>query len=272
MYNVWKGTVMRKIESLSNDIVKYIKSLNNKKNRDKDCKYIIEGYRLVVDALINNQNIDTILVSESVDRSKVDEISKLIEKSEHGAAIYEVTDKIIEAITDTKTPQGIVAIINKKVYNLNNLLNECKKIVVLDRVQDPGNLGTIIRTADAFGVELIVAIKGTVDMYSPKVVRASMGSIFHVPVMYADDTTILFNELKTSGHEIITTHLNATQSINEADISDKTVFVVGNEGSGVSDEVCSFSDKLVKIPMKGRAESLNVSIAASIVMYYMMNN
>ena len=171
----------------------------------------------------------------------------------------EVTEEIIKKITDVTTSQGIVAVCEIPQYK------EFKKdkILFLDRVQDPGNVGTIIRTADAFGFDAVFLSKGCADVYSPKVVRSTMGSIFHLPVI--QDVTV--EEVKSIGNMVYSSTLEKAEFLEKIEIPKKFTLVIGNEGNGISEEVKSITDKFVKIKMNGSAESLNASIAAGILMY-----
>lgn len=259
---------MKTLISINNDFVKETKGLHQKKNRDELGKYLIEGSRLVMDALQNGEEVQAVFIDEA---KKDDQFISAVQKYDIHNKINIVNSKIMKYICDTQTPQGIAAILRKKSYALEDILKH-KRLLILDRIQDPGNAGTILRAADAFGISAIILLKGTVDIYGMKAVRASMGSIFHVALLEVDDAMDFCSILKKNNFDILVTHLEGSEYLQNIQISEKAAFIVGNEGNGVSEEIASCATKLVKIPMKGKAESLNVSIAASIVMYHMMLN
>lgn len=274
---------MNKITSVQNELVKEVLALHSKKGRDDYGKYIIEGMKLFQEAISSGENIESIFVSETFPQKSLFEpdsqkgvstsleVNSSFELHNHikNLNIYEVSAKIMKNISDTETPQGLVAVIKKKDYDFSEIINS-ERLLILDKIQDPGNLGTIIRAADAFGISGIVALKGTVDAYNMKVVRSTMGSLFHLPVVYIDELDILFRKLMESGFDILVTHLDGSEYINKIQVGSKCAIVIGNEANGVSDDVIKFATKLVKIPMKGKAESLNAAMAATVVMYQMM--
>ena len=182
-----------------------------------------------------------------------------------------VPDSIFKEISDTENPQGILAIARFKFQELKGLkIKEKPTLVFLDRLQDPGNMGTIIRTADAFNIDGIIINGGCVDPYNPKVVRATMGSIFRIPIYHVEDSVQGLSSLKERGLRIFATSLEGSVPIYDIDYNDGFILVIGNESTGVSDEIYSLSDKLIRIPMPGEAESLNAGVAASIIMYEAM--
>ncbi|HHW57733.1 MAG TPA: RNA methyltransferase [Clostridia bacterium] len=236
-----------------NDIIKKIKKLKDKKGRYEEGLFFVEGINNVLEALKSEFKIEYIVITES--------LNKDIPKGDF--EIIHTTDKIFKKISDTVTPQMVMAVIRMPKYEENDYIDEKGVYLVADNIQDPGNLGTIIRTGDAFGVSTIFTINNCVDIYNPKVLRASMGSIFHIPVL--DTTLEILSKLKKNNIKIFATHLKANKLVHEIDIADKVAFVLGNESKGVS--VVDLVDDFVKIPMRGEAESLNVSIAASIFLY-----
>ncbi|NMA64848.1 MAG: RNA methyltransferase, partial [Clostridiaceae bacterium] len=154
-------------------------------------------------------------------------------------------------------------------YN-DELLAELKRIIVLENVQDPGNAGTIIRTADAFGFDAVIFSKDSVDPYNSKVIRSTMGSLFHIPVIISKDIYSTLEKMKDYGLTIIAAHPREAELCYEADISQNIAIVIGNEGSGLSEKILNIADKKIMTPMKGSAESLNASVAASILLYESM--
>lgn len=249
------------IESKGNNLFKETKKLKERKNRIKSGKYIIEGFRLVQEAFKAKIDIDYLIVTgdgkEKIDLYLSDYISD-------DTSIYEMSDLLFKELISTEQPQGIVAVINmnEKAIDLNGNF-----YLLCDKVQDPGNLGTIIRTAHAVGVQGIILTKGTVDIYNEKTIRSTMGSIFYVPIHYDDENFTLVKKLKSEGFKTVVTSLDTDKNFFEEDIRGKVLLTVGNEGNGVSDEVYELADIKVKIPMPGNAESLNVAIATSVIMY-----
>ena len=241
------------ITSKDNEIIKNIKKLKEKKYRVDS--YIVEGIKMVKEAINENQEIALIAIREDF---KIDFDTKKIK-------IVTISNKIFNDISDVKTPQGILAVIKK---NQNNQIETNQEyILALDSLQDPGNMGTIIRTADSANINQIIINKTTVDPYSPKVIRSTMGAIYRTNIIEVEDLKATLKEMKLKGFQIITTDLKATQSIYDINYNNKTVVVIGNEANGVSQEILQTADKKVIIPMLGKTESLNASIAASIMIY-----
>lgn len=241
------------ITSKDNEIIKNIKKLKEKKYRLDS--YIVEGIKMVKEAISENQEIALIAIREDF---KIDFDTK-------NTKIVTISNKIFNDISDVKTPQGILAVIKK---NQNNQIETNQEyILALDSLQDPGNMGTIIRTADSANINQIIINKTTVDPYSPKVIRSTMGAIYRTNIIEVEDLKATLKEMKLKGFQIITTDLKATQSIYDINYNNKTVVVIGNEANGVSQEILQTADKKVIIPMLGKTESLNASIAASIMIY-----
>lgn len=241
------------ITSKDNEIIKNIKKLKEKKYRLDS--YIVEGIKMVKEAINENQEIALIAIREDF---KIDFDTKNIKT-------VIISNKIFNDISNVKTPQGILAVIKK---NQNNQIETNQEyILALDSLQDPGNMGTIIRTADSANINQIIINKTTVDPYSPKVIRSTMGAIYRTNIIEVEDLKTTLKEMKSKGFQIITTDLKATQSIYDINYNNKTVVVIGNEANGVSQEILQTADKKVIIPMLGKTESLNASIAASIMIY-----
>ena len=241
------------IISKDNEIIKNIKKLKEKKYRVDS--YIVEGIKMVKEAINENQEIALIAIREDF---KIDFDTKNIKT-------VTISNKIFNDISDVKTPQGILAVIKKKQNN--QIETNSDYILALDSLQDPGNMGTIIRTADSANINQIIINKTTVDPYSPKVIRSTMGAIYRTNIIEVEDLKATLKEMKLKGFQIITTDLKATQSIYDINYNNKTVVVIGNEANGVSQEILQTADKKVIIPMLGKTESLNASIAASIMIY-----
>ncbi len=251
------------IKSTSNNKFKYLKSLLTKKARIKNREYTVEGIKSVYDAINSQKEVSTIAVSEYFYHNCEFEYPK-------GVDIIVVDTPMFEQLCDTITPQGIIAVIKMDAtddfkYKSNG------EYVYCDNIQDPGNLGTIIRTAEAAGLDAVLLSPGCVDMYSPKVVRASMGSYFNIDIISDVDISVL-SDMKQNGVKIIGGALGEhTLDYRIADYKSPIVVAVGNEANGISDNVLKLCD-CVKIPICGKAESLNASVAAGILIYEILRN
>ena len=258
---------MELIVSKSNDNVKFIRSLNEKKYRTKYNAFYLEGVKVTNEILDKNEAIDilfiayskSLLISTNGGQALLDRISSL-----KNVKVLEFEENIFKYMTDTVNTQGILVVMKIPKYSVEN--KENKNIILLDKVQDLGNIGTIIRSCNAFGVDTILCTSGTADVYSPKAVRATMGGILNVKIIYLDDIEKL-NLFKKMGYKIATTSLKTQNSIDSIDYNNKYIFVMGNEANGVSKEIIDISDFVVKIPMSEKIESLNVGVATSIILY-----
>lgn len=269
---------MENITSKSNQKVKYIKSLNEKKFRQKYNEYYLEGIKVVSELLdmYNKKAVDIISIAYSYDiLTKLNGGLEILNKLEKikSIEIFNMSKEVFESITDTVSPQGILAVLkipNKSLSDINNNSN----ILILDRLQDAGNVGTIIRTADSFDVRNIVCLEGTVDVFSPKVLRSTMASIFRVNIIQIENTNLdeSINKIKDKGYNIIGTSLQTDTYVSKDIFKDKCAFVVGNEANGISDTIIKSCDRLIKIPMSDSAESLNVACATSIILYEQFKN
>lgn len=254
---------MQVITSKDNEIVKNIKKLKEKKYREQENKYIIEGIRLIEEAIEEKVSIDTIVICEDCIRNGELEQKLLYEVAKYNC-VY-VAKKVFDFITDVINPQGILAVINKE-QNSKKIDYSEDLLVILDQVQDPGNLGTILRTVDSIGLKQIIVAPGTGDIFNPKVVRSTMGAIFRVKVIESENILDTIKQIKKNKFEVIATSLKTDESIYDVDYKNKAI-VIGNEANGVTDEVLKEADKLVKIPMLGKIESLNASVATGIILY-----
>lgn len=240
----------------NNPSIKEALKLKQKKYRDELNKFLIEGARFVEEAVKENF-VEHIFYSNKILDSRYSYILDWDVKK------YEVEEGIMKELSDTETPQGIVAVCRKR----ENRANLKDFVVVADGVQDPGNLGTIIRTLDAAGGDALIIIKGTVDPYNSKTLRSTMGSIFRVPIMYFDDFKEASEYLKDQGFNIYATSLEAEKLIYDYNFKEKTALVIGNEANGIPKEHIDLSNHKIKIPMVGKAESLNAAVASAIVIY-----
>ncbi|CEI74027.1 MULTISPECIES: TrmH family RNA methyltransferase [Romboutsia] len=254
------------ITAKDNNKVKYTKSLLKTKNRNKESKFIIEGYRILTLAVECKASLDYVFINEDFE-NKEEHLKFLDTLKTNNIKIYKTTNKIFNELIDTENTQGILGVVNFKQRNIEEYLkDEHKFVLILDRIQDPGNMGTIIRTADAAGVDAIIALKGCVDIYNPKVIRSTMGSIFDMNIIHATQEEAL-RILKLKNFDIVSSYLNTNNYYNTVEYNYKTALVIGNEANGINDELVSKSDMLVKIPIYGNAESLNAAISSAILMY-----
>ncbi|MBC5637518.1 RNA methyltransferase [Ornithinibacillus sp. BX22] len=241
------------LTSVKNDKVKALKKLHTKKERERTGTFFIEGFHLIEEAVHSNWNIKEIILQDGVE----------LPSWANDYPILAVSENVFQHLTQTKTPQGIAAVVQMN----NDTAVAGDYVLLLDRIQDPGNLGTIIRTADAAGFSAVILGEGTVDMYNDKVIRSTQGSIFHIPV-FQDNLTSRIHDLKTSGFKIWASALTNSKDFHTVKTTQKVALIVGNEGSGIHQNVLDLADEVVKIPIYGKAESLNVSIAAGILMYH----
>ncbi|MFC3883181.1 TrmH family RNA methyltransferase [Bacillus songklensis] len=249
--------MVKRIDSVKNPQVKMWKKLHTKKERDKTGLFLIEGYHLVEEALRTKQVVKELIVSENVDIPSawnVDNVSITI-----------VSDEIMKMISDTETPQGIAALCYQQH---NELPADAQKVLLLDSIQDPGNLGTIIRTADAAGVQLVVVGTGSVDLYNSKVIRSTQGAIFHLPITKGNLQDII-PVLKEQGVPIYGTSLENGRPYTEVPPVGSFVLLVGNEGNGVEEQLLAQTNENLYIPIYGKSESLNVAVATGILLYYL---
>lgn len=254
---------MQVITSKENELIKHIKKLSDKKYRDKNNCYIVEGIKLVEEAVKEDADIEKIIICE--ESTHTSEISKnLMYEIAKYDCIY-VTEKIFKTLTQVMNPQGIMAII-KKGSKRPHIKYDEDIIVALDDIQDPGNLGTILRTVDSIGLKQIIVSKGTADAYNPKVVRSTMGAIFRVEIIEVENLKETIEMMKRNNYELVVTSLQTESSIYDIDYN-KKIIVIGNEANGVSKEIQDMADRKIKIPMLGKTESLNASVATAIILY-----
>ncbi|QOR35626.1 RNA methyltransferase [Clostridium sp. 'deep sea'] len=252
------------IINTTNKNIKLINSLKTSKGRKKANKILIEGFRMVKDALENEVVISEIFYSEQfIEKENYCVISNLIT---HNTKQHILSTKLFNMVSDTVHNQGVLAIAQKPLYSINK--NNCN-ILVINNVQDPGNLGTLIRTADAFKINQILVTKGSCDVYNQKTLRSTMSSIFNIPIVYGLSSVEIIDFLKHNNIKIITSSLTeASVELSRVNRTNNYAIVLGNEGNGVEDIWQQHADIVVKIPMYGKVESLNVAIAGSIIMYH----
>lgn len=255
------------IQSSSNKIIKHIKSLQQKKYRDESDSFLIEGEKLVLEALEYKAGISKVLFSQSFcSAGRHNEIVNILLKGD--IPFYYAEDRVFREACETDTPQGVIAVAGKLEYNLAGILErDALCIVMLNELRDPGNAGTIIRTADACGLDAVLLSKGSVDLYNGKTIRSTMGSLFHIPVFQNVDTIETVELLKKKGIVTVGADPHSNTDCIDFPYYRKTAIIIGNEAQGLDENTKSIFEHNVRIPMTGRAESLNAGIAASIMMY-----
>lgn len=261
---------MNEINSKENIHIKYAKKImTSSKFRNQENCFLIEGIRLCEDALNNSVVLkETFYTKKCFEKSK-NVLEKIISKSQKS---FMVSEGLMNIISDTDAPQGIVCICEKNMSNVNfeDELNAVNKIVLLENIQNPSNLGTIFRTCDALKVENIVILGNGCDVYNPKVLRGSMGSVFRLNIFEFKNFLELINKLKENGFKIYaTTPRSDACFVNNIDFDEKSAIIFGNEGNGLTQELIDICDKKIKIPMNSNAESLNVSVACGILIWEM---
>lgn len=257
------------ITSSQNPEIKFLSALTKRKYREKHRVFVIEGIRIIEDAFSSGGEFVQVFYSSALSKNpRGVQLLKRLERA--GVSKILVEERLFNQITETKTPQGLLAILRQPDVTFNDLLireSLYRHIIFIDGVQDPGNLGTILRTVAGAGWSGALLTKGTVDLYNPKCLQATMGAIHKLPICKIDDLANIFLELRLAGYQIIATDVRAEELYYQVDFKVPSVVIVGNEGHGINDHLLSQVDRLVKIPLAVDAESLNVSIATGIVVY-----
>lgn len=277
---------MEIISSKDNKRIKYLRSLLEKGSaRKKNRQFIVEGIKLVDEALEYGK-VCEIILSESLYEEIIsggliknallaDNGKNLIAYVNDDNSTTVVSDAVFKTVSETINPQGVVAVVAMPEYEILNegfltqTYNKTGKIklLILEDTADPGNLGTIMRTAEAAGVTGVIMGRGTVDIFNPKAVRSTMGSIFRLPFIYVEDVRETIRELKKYGISFYAAHLKGKQSYKDVKYSDKAGILIGNEARGLSPETAELADIYIIIPMQGKVESLNAAVAAALMMY-----
>ncbi|WP_031516052.1 23S rRNA (guanosine(2251)-2'-O)-methyltransferase RlmB [Desulfofalx alkaliphila] len=251
----------------SNWKIKYLRKLGRRQFRLKERKFIIEGVRFVEELLGSGWQVQSLFYSTKLlenSRGK-----KLLEQAK-GRKIdcWQISENLFKELADTETPQGVLALVDMPCYDIQHILTASNPLlVVVDGVQDPGNLGTIIRSADAAAATGVITLKGTVDLYNPKTLRSTMGSIFHLPIITEQQPNETVNILKQKGIKIVVGEPRGGVDINQINLTQPVALVVGSEAKGAGTEITKAADLNATIPMPGNAESLNVSVACGVMLY-----
>lgn len=251
------------ITSNNNAKVKQLITWQKKrKAREEDGIYIVEGLRMFVE--VPEAKVREVYVSESFYKKRKEELNL----DKWGRRLEVLSDSVYSHVSDTKTPQGVLVVMEQPKYSLEDVIaGETPLLMVLDNLQDPGNLGTILRAGEAAGVTGVVMSSDTVDIYNPKVIRSTMGSIYRIPFIYVEKLPEVVTMLNEKEIHTYAAHLKGTHSYETDDFKKGTAFLIGNEGNGLRDEVADAAEIYVKIPMCGEVESLNAAIAATVLMF-----
>lgn len=249
------------ITAASNKKVKNLVNLIQKaKARREQDVFITEGIKMFLEA--DPERIMEVYVSESF-------FEKGTAKEKLEQCIFEVlSDEVFRKVSDTQTPQGVLCVMKQYHYKLEDLFQkENPLFLILEDIQDPGNLGTMVRTAEGAGVDGIIMTKGTVDIYNPKTIRSTMGSVYRMPFFYTEDLPGIMKELQKRNVKLYAAHLKGEQFYHQMDFKQASAFLIGNEGNGLKEETAAAADVYMKIPMEGKVESLNAAVASVILMY-----
>ncbi len=252
------------ITSLANQKIKnVIQLLGKSKQRKQQGVFVVEGTKMALEAPL--EKVKEVYVSESFWMKKENQsLASHFPKNK----VEIVTDEVFRKMSDTIAPQGILCVVDQMDYALLDLLEKKEAtFLVLEDIQDPGNLGTMIRSAEGAGIDAVLMSKGTVDIYNPKTIRSTMGSIYRVPFCYVEDLEKLLHNLNEREFVTYAAHLDAKKAYDKVKYPKKTAFLIGNEGNGLSEEITGLSKEKIIIPMEGKVESLNAAISATLLMY-----
>jgi len=252
---------------LSKEKLKELLKLKTKKERKTQKRFLIEGIRLGEEVADSDWETDFVLFTSSFEKSSIGR--KLLQKFERrNVKIIPVKSEEVKKLSDTVTPQGVIAVVKIKEFSLDRLWSEGSSIILaLDAIRDPGNVGTLIRTADAFEIDGVILSSDTVELYNPKVVRSTMGSIFHLPIFDEIDLEKIIPQLKKRDFKIYSTNVRDGMDLDKLDYTEKMCILIGSEAEGLSKNLLEVSDEIIRIPIFGKAESLNASVAGGILLY-----
>jgi TrmH family RNA methyltransferase len=263
--------MLSRITSSDNAKVKLVRKLQSRKGRSEESKFVAEGINLVSELIIGDPDIEFLMISSEFDRSSDDErlraVCEYIDAPD--TAAFELDSKLFNKLTDAEHGIDVLAVVGKKEYDAEFVKSLPREscLLVCDRIQDPGNMGTMIRTAVAAGYSAIIALPGTVDVYSPKVLRATAGKVFDMPVVYISGEEELKEIAEETARRIVVTVPAGGNEYYKEDLQEGIALVIGNEGRGISESIIDMADVRVTLPMKGNIESLNAAVAAAILMY-----
>lgn len=254
------------ITSLQNKEVKAVAALlARKKERDRQGVFVVEGPKMFGEAPA--ERISRVYLAQSAAEQMYERYGEKLS----ALSCETVTDEVFAKMSDTKTPQGILCLVRQQYYNIEEILQNCNKkqmlFIVLEDIQDPGNLGTIFRTAEAAGADGVIMSSRTADIYNPKTIRSTMGSVYRVPFLYVESVSSIIMRLREEGASVYAAHLGGKDAYDECCYQKSTAFLIGNEANGLREETAACADALITIPMRGKVESLNAAVAASILLF-----
>lgn len=254
------------ISSKDNQSIKYLASLADPKARKKEKVFLIEGVKMVEDALRDKLGVKQVIASTSLTQHHGKSVIKLAES--RGIDILWISERLMDAVAESKTPQPVMAVVEMREHSEEALIAHASRLIVIaHQLQDPGNLGTIIRTAEAVGASGVAVTQNSVDPHNPKAVRASMGSIMRLPVAKIADVQGFLGKCNKAGFQTAATVLQGNRDLFEADLTKPTVVIFGQEGSGLQGSLLESVDLQLRIPMAESIDSLNVATSAAVVLY-----
>ena len=264
------------ISSTSNGRIRHLTELMaRRKTRDEESLFVCEGFRmfeeapdrLITEVYIEDKTYDE--MEESFLKTPSNRLGRAFSKvrslRDRGIPVEKVTDNVLKKISDTRTPQGMAFVAGMPRYGYDDLKDG--NLLILENIRDPGNLGTMLRTAEGAGAGGVLMSTGTVDIFNPKTIRSTMGSLFRVPFIYEDDLLSAIGRLQKDGVRVYAASLEGSRLYDEVSYEGRCAFMIGNEGNGLSDEGCKAADERIRIPMEGQLESLNAAVSAAILLY-----
>ncbi len=272
------------ITSVSNSKVKRVVSLQEKSRaRVNENVFVVEGIKMFEEAPIERMQelyIEESLYEEIYTQDGV--LKEKIDKCKEADVLVETVSKeVFSKMSDTQSPQGVLCVMERYAYDYRTMINQAKNrqeemgkvplFLVLEDIQDPGNLGTMIRTAEGAGADGVIMSRGTVDIYNPKTIRSTMGSLYRMPFYYAENLSEVISLLQEQQIKVYAAHLKGERYYHEIDYKEGAAFLIGNEGNGLKKETADLADCYLKIPMEGKLESLNAAVAAALLMYQAAN-
>ena len=254
------------ITSLHNKEIKETAALlARKKERDRRGLFVVEGPKMFGEAPV--ERIERVYLAQSAAAQMYEKYGDRLS----GLSCETVSDEVFVKMSDTKTPQGILCLVRQQHYNIEEILRENKEkqmlFIILEDIQDPGNLGTIFRTAEAAGADGVIMSSWTADIYNPKTIRSTMGSVYRVPFFHVDQMEEAVRRLQKAGVAVYAAHLGGTAAYDACDYQKSTAFLIGNEAKGLREETAACADARITIPMAGKVESLNAAVASSILLF-----
>ena len=262
---------MNVISSSQNDKVKYLNKLYRSRNRRKEGVFILEGKRLTEAALAGGADFKQVFLTPAFFKSA--ENDNLLAELKLKAEFIYIEESLLKDIASTVNPQGILAVVNESIFRGEDFYKQADKILLLDRIQDPGNMGTMIRTAVAAGFDSIIALKGSVDIYNQKVIRATMGGIFSISIRQKLSQEKFLAEIKNQAadYELLAADIEAEEYHFEHNYNDKLILMIGNEANGLEQNLLEFATSKIKIPLAGEIESVNAAVAASVISFEILS-